>query len=465
MRIAVLGAGLGGLASAALLASRGHQVDVFEKNSWLGGKSRRIELNGSYVDTGPSLFTFEGVWQKFLDTYDENLGRKASKNLAQLDLVPLQSLGTYYFQDEVLNLPVDSDHRLSAQWHRFSETHQKLLKPITDLLTTDPSLFGKDALRLMSSTSKLIGTYKFNLSTEAYVNNLSWMDDKLKEIIKIHTLNAGVSPNETIAIFASMAAIMANHGVSIPKGGINEVPQALGRLAEHAGARIHLSSAVGYVAKNKLEANGEEHYFDVAVSSIDDNSLANLMGKPKQPTGNYSCSGVAIYASFASPLQVSEMHSVVMPDNPDEMHKNLGDRQEPEQTMAFVNYYPKHEIYPGDFDSAAILLTAPANGKHYNLGSDWVGSQLEFIEQKLGIRLPTITDHQVLDPSYFSTLGTYGGALYGKKKPFWVSGPFHQPSYKANSWLYRVGSQVHPGGGIPAVLGGAMIATGRIRSL
>ena len=462
MKIAILGAGLGGLASAALLASRGHQVDVFEQNSWLGGKSRRIELNGSYVDTGPSLFTFEGVWQRFLDTYDENLGRKASKEFAGLDLVPLKSLGTYYFQDEVLNLPVDKNHRLSNQWQRFSESHQKLLKPITDLLTTDPSLFGKDSFKLMASTSKLIGTYKFNLSTESYINNLNWMDPKLKEIIKIHTLNAGVSPSETIAIFATMAAIMSNHGVSIPKGGINEVPQALARLAEHAGANIHLSSAVSHISKNKLEANGEEHYFDVAVSSIDDNALANLMGKPKQPTGNYSCSGVAIYASFEKPMDVNEMHSVVMPDNPDQMHKDLNDANEPNQTMAFVNYYPKHEIYPGDFDSAAILLTAPANGKHYNLESDWVQSQLGFIEEKLQSKIPTITDHKVLDPSYFSTLGTYGGALYGKKRPYWVSGPFHRPTYKALPWLYRVGAQVHPGGGIPAVLGGAMISASRI---
>ena len=102
MKIAVIGAGLGGLASAALLASKGHQVDVFEQNSWLGGKSRRIELNGSYVDTGPSLFTFPGVWQKFLKTYDENLGRDASKKLANLELIGLPTLGSYYFKDQVL---------------------------------------------------------------------------------------------------------------------------------------------------------------------------------------------------------------------------------------------------------------------------------------------------------------------------------------------------------------------------
>ncbi len=92
MKIAVIGAGLGGLSAAALLASRGHQVDVFENNSWLGGKSRRIELAGSYVDTGPSLFTFPGVWQKFLANYDQNLGYKASDDLANLELINLPSL-------------------------------------------------------------------------------------------------------------------------------------------------------------------------------------------------------------------------------------------------------------------------------------------------------------------------------------------------------------------------------------
>ncbi len=463
MRIAVLGAGLGGLSAAALLASKGHQVDVFEGNSWLGGKSRRIELNGSYVDTGPSLFSFPGVWQRFLDQYDKNLGNKASKELANLELVPLGSLGTYYFQDEVVSLPVKQHHRLFDQWGTFAASHEPLLEPITDLLTTDPSLWGKDAFKLMKSTSKLVSKYKLNLTTEKYIDGHKWMDDKLKEIIKIHTLNAGVSPNETLAIFATMAAIMANNGVSIPNGGINEIPQALARLVEHAGGKIHLNEGATKLTKNRLTTDQDEYEFDVCVSSVDESVLKTLLGNQKQPAGSYSCSGVAIYASLDSALATDEMHSVIMPDKPSEMHASLGEAQEPHETMTFLNYYPKKEIYPGDFHSAAILLTAPANGKDYDLETDWVQSQLEFIEKRIGASLPKFTDYKILDPSYFSTLGTYGGALYGKKRPYWVSGPFHQPSYKKSSWLYRVGAQVHPGGGIPAVLGGAMISTARIK--
>ncbi|HJQ29406.1 MAG TPA: FAD-dependent oxidoreductase, partial [Rubrobacter sp.] len=58
--------------------------------------------------------------------------------------------------------------------------------------------------------------------------------------------------------------------------------------------------------------------------------------------------------------------------------------------------------------------------------------------------------------------------IYGAARPFWRSGPLHIPRHKdrRRPWLWRVGASVHPGGGIPAVLGGAMISTGRmLRSL
>ncbi len=58
--VVVLGAGLSGLATAALIAQAGHKVTVVERNTWLGGKSRRVEVLGQRMDTGPALVTFPG---------------------------------------------------------------------------------------------------------------------------------------------------------------------------------------------------------------------------------------------------------------------------------------------------------------------------------------------------------------------------------------------------------------------
>jgi phytoene desaturase len=75
-----------------------------------------------------------------------------------------------------------------------------------------------------------------------------------------------------------------------------------------------------------------------------------------------------------------------------------------------------------------------------------------------------IEDHQLLDPSYFSEFGASGGSLYGTTRPIWQGGPFHLPSYNSlvRPWLWRVGASVHPGGGVPAVLGGAMSSIGSL---
>ncbi len=82
-KVIVLGAGLSGLASAALLARAGHEVTVLERHDWLGGKSRRVTVAGQIMDTGPALVTFTGVWDKLLESYD-SLGEKQSKTAREI---------------------------------------------------------------------------------------------------------------------------------------------------------------------------------------------------------------------------------------------------------------------------------------------------------------------------------------------------------------------------------------------
>jgi phytoene desaturase len=139
--------------------------------------------------------------------------------------------------------------------------------------------------------------------------------------------------------------------------------------------------------------------------------------------------------------------------------------------MAFVNYYRGGEIYPNAVGTLAILLTAPANGREYGLKDPFVAREIERVSEAAGLPGPATSyfdGYGLLDPAYFGGWGSEGGALYGAVRPFWRSGPLHRPRYneRRRPWLWRVGASVHPGGGIPAVLGGAMISTGRmLRSL
>ena len=53
----IVGAGVGGIATAIRLAIKGYAVTVFEKNNVAGGKISSFNLNGFGFDEGPSLFT------------------------------------------------------------------------------------------------------------------------------------------------------------------------------------------------------------------------------------------------------------------------------------------------------------------------------------------------------------------------------------------------------------------------
>ena len=56
-KIVIVGAGMGGLATAARLAKKGHSVSIYEASSFAGGKCRTEKINSYTFDTGPSLLT------------------------------------------------------------------------------------------------------------------------------------------------------------------------------------------------------------------------------------------------------------------------------------------------------------------------------------------------------------------------------------------------------------------------
>ena len=67
--IVIIGAGMGGLATAARLAKRGHKVSIYEATENVGGKCRTETINGFKFDIGPSLLTLPAVYRDlFLKT-------------------------------------------------------------------------------------------------------------------------------------------------------------------------------------------------------------------------------------------------------------------------------------------------------------------------------------------------------------------------------------------------------------
>ncbi|WP_159800935.1 phytoene desaturase family protein [Arthrobacter zhaoguopingii] len=469
-RIVVVGGGIGSLAAAALLGAAGHAVTVLEGGATLGGKSRRVELAGQRVDTGPSLFTFPGVWEELLRRIDALTGRApgSAAGTAGLELVRLTEVGTYSFRGEACSLPVPPGHPWHAAWERFAALHGGLGPEVTTLLTTAP--LERAAYPALTRLARLYGG---RLTTRSYLDSLPWLPEGLREVIAIHTLNAGVSPTRTPALYASMPAVMAHDGVWVPRGGVYELVLALERLAAAAGVEISTGEPVERIRRGSVRTARGTYPADAVVAGVDAQRAAGLLtGRPPRTPRRLSCSAVGLYAVLDRPLpEGTPRHSVILPDSPGELYAALEAGAEPGQTMAFANYYPAGEVYPNAAPTLALLLTSPANGRTYSLNDRFIAGEVDRVSRALGLPEPLagyLGEHLVLDPAYFSEAGSAGGALYGAVHPAWLSGPFHVPAQWSprRPWLWRVGASVHPGGGLPAVLGGAMMSSERLlRSL
>src|SRR5215218_5320072 len=459
----VVGGGLGGLAAAGVLARAGMRVTLLEADHHLGGKSRRVTLAGQRIDTGPEFLTFLGIWDEYLGRWDRlGDGANPAAGIADLDLARLPEIGTYHYRGEVCSLPVEEGHPWHAPWRRYVEMHEGFGPDVTLLLSSD----WKDP-RIRPVLRRIAGLAK--LTAKGYLDGLSWLPEGLREIIAVNALDGGSGPRNSPALYAAMPAVIAEEGAWVPKGGLYELVLALARLAEAAGAELRTGESVERIEEGRVFAGGAVYEADFVVSDLDANRLDALLPSggalvPKKLTP----SGVDVYGVLREPLPEGVPNrTVLVPDEPERFFAELESDTEPEQTVVFLNHYRPGEVYPNEKGTVTLQLAVPASGKGYDLSDPFVRRESRRAEHALSLPRPLgdyLEEHVVLDPAYFAEWGSVGGAIYGVAHPFWQIGPLHRPLYseRRRPWLWRVGASVHPGGGVPAVLSGAMISMGRL---
>ena len=129
-RVVVVGAGVGGLATAIRLAVAGHHVVVLERNDVVGGKLAAVRHDGFTFDVGPSLVTLPHVFDELFQVAGTTLA-------GELDLVRLDPQFRYRWPDGAeLDRPGRTRRRSTrssafrrgagAAWRRFDERGRRI---------------------------------------------------------------------------------------------------------------------------------------------------------------------------------------------------------------------------------------------------------------------------------------------------------------------------------------------------
>ncbi|MEM6490920.1 MAG: FAD-dependent oxidoreductase, partial [Pseudomonadota bacterium] len=80
----MVGAGVGGLASAIRLAAAGWAVTVCERADQPGGKMRTLAVNGGAVDSGPTVFTMRWAFEALFSAADADLAERVPLKQAEV---------------------------------------------------------------------------------------------------------------------------------------------------------------------------------------------------------------------------------------------------------------------------------------------------------------------------------------------------------------------------------------------
>jgi phytoene desaturase len=275
-RVVVVGAGLGGLATALHLAAAGRSVTIVERESHPGGRAGRLRLGGYEFDTGPTVLTMP-------DLVAEALGAVGEELEDWLDLTRLDPAYRAHYPDgSVLNVITDPQ-RMAAEigdvcgareadgYLRFVEWTRRLWTLERDdfigrNLDTPRDLLTGNLLRLLASG----GFGRLQPAVDRF-----FRDPRTRRIFSFQAMYAGLAPHRALALYAVIAYLDSVAGVYFPRGGIAAVPRALAGAAEKHGVTIRYDTTVTSVetfagrARAVVTADGDRIPADVVVLNPD----------------------------------------------------------------------------------------------------------------------------------------------------------------------------------------------------
>lgn len=483
MKIAVIGSGIGGLATACRLASKGHDVTVFEKNAAPGGKISEIHMKGYRFDTGPSLFTLPELVEELYSAAGETI--PSTFAYKKLDVL------CKYFYNSGENLIAWSDQQKftdecaqklgedPSNIIRYFKSASSIYKITADIFLFN-SLHKVKNLLKFSVLKSLLQVNKIRFYKTMHSDNSSnFKSPLLIQLFDRYATYNGSNPYKAPATLNVIAHLENNLGCYFPEQGMYAIVQHIYELALKKGIRFNFNSLVTSIdIKNKkavgITVGDKAHTFDKIISDSDINYVINnLMDHPLKKRFNRlepSSSALVFYWGVNKEFPELDLHNILFSGDYKEEFANLFQKKtiDSDPTVyIFVSSKMVKTDAPKNCENWYVMVNAPSNSKE-----NWdelirVTKQniITKINKSLKTNIEDYIEHEKIASPITIEQNTLskGGALYGNSSNSMFSAFLRHPNFlKSVKNLYFVGGSVHPGGGIPLCLASAKIVDNEI---
>lgn len=476
----IIGAGIGGLASAIRLALQGMEVTVFEKNAYPGGKLSHFELEGYLFDAGPSLFTqpqhIEALFQlagEPIEDYFSYTGVPVSCEYFYEDGTRIHAYADREaFSKELTEKLGESENALADYLNRSENIYQKIGKIFLSYSLHKWKTFVK--IPVWDAVKALRWPYLFHTLHE--VNARHFTNEKTIQLFNRYATYNGSNPYRAPGMLSLIPHLEHNEGTFYPRGGMISITRALYQLALKKGVRFHFNTPVQRIIESERKIRGvvvhdTNIYADLVVSNMDVYfTYAQLLNDPgrarKLLKQERSSSAFIFYWGMNRSFPELNLHNIFFArDYKSEFNHLFTQKKIYPDPSVYINITGKCEPgiqAPVGKENWFVMVNAPAN-----IGQDWTDYRNRYKEaviaklsRILGADIASCIEvESYLDPVLIeSRTASFMGSLYGTSSNARMAAFLRHPNFsKQVRGLYFTGGSVHPGGGIPLCLQSAAI--------
>jgi len=483
-KVGIVGAGIAGIATAVRLTTKGYQVEVFDANTYPGGKLSEVKINGYRFDAGPSLFT--------MPQYVDELFELAGKHPRDyFEYEPLKIACRYFYEDGTIINAYTNPDKFASEVNQKLGVEEKVilnhLKHAAKIYKAVGKLFLEKSLHKISNylsfdtLKALFYLPGVDLYKTLHQSNQSRLKHpKLVQLFNRFATYNGSSPYLAPGILNVIPNLEHNIGAYFPKGGMYSITNSLYELAKEIGVKFHFNRPVEQILTTNKNIKGlaignEKVDFDKVISNADIfPTYKNLLKDEKIPKilqQKRSSSALIFYWGIKKEFSQLELHNILFSDSYEEEFDFIFNQgkihQDPTVYINITSIYNAGDAPAGHQNWFTMINVPPNTGQNWDLLIAQARKNIiDKLTRMLGENIEeSITAEAILEPRTIeSKTSSYQGSLYGASHNQMMAAFHRHPNFSQHiKGLYFCGGSVHPGGGIPLCLLSAKIVEDTIK--
>ena len=482
----IIGAGIGGIATAIYLAKNRYSVTVFEKNSTPGGRCGQMIRDGHRFDLGATMLVMPEIYREIF----KSLGIPLFENN---EIKPLDNLYKIYFDNnDVLAFTTDKE-KMKIQLEKIEPgSFEKSLKYVADGYEIFQIAMNKLIGRNFDNIFQFVNFKNVGMliKLKTYISNWRYVkkffrNSHLRMAYTFQNIYVGQSPFDSPALFSMVPAAELTEGSFFPKGGMYTIVKKLLSEAVSSGVIFHYNEpaikirVTGNKAESIIFENGSEVKADIIVANADlpyvYRKLLPDRGKSRRlDRMKYSCSAICFHWGLDKVYSQLGHHSVFLSDEFREgLDRIFKDKSISDHPSFYIHAPVRTDptAAPDNQDTLSFIVGAGNIDKKKN--QDWDDLKKEtrkaVIQRLKQLGLEDIEEHIKFEicytpESWESACNISRGSVFGSLAHNLLQMGYFRPHNQHSRYknLYFVGGSTHPGNGIPNVLLSAKLTAERI---